>query len=59
MCYATAQAAKRKAEITAARDWAQTRLCGIYGGRSDIGVLFSEYFYFPCQFSFQKLIHAH
>jgi hypothetical protein len=41
--------------------WAQVRSYGICGGQSGTGQVFSEYFGFPCQFSFHRLfcIHHH
>jgi hypothetical protein len=38
---------------------AQVRSCGIYGGQSGTGTVFSEYFGFPCQISFHWLLHFH
>jgi hypothetical protein len=34
-------------------------ICGICGAQSDIGQVVSEYFGFPCQFSFHLLLHTH
>jgi hypothetical protein len=45
--------------MAAARVRAQVMSCGICGGQSGIGQVFSEYFGFPCQFSFHRLLHIH
>jgi hypothetical protein len=45
-------------ELAAARVRAQVTLCGIYGGQSGTGAAFSEYFSFPCQFSFHRLLYT-
>jgi hypothetical protein len=42
-----------------ARVRAPVRSCGIYGGQSGTGTVFSEYFSFPCQFSLHRLLHIH
>jgi hypothetical protein len=37
----------------------QVRSCGICSGQSGLGEAFSEYFGFPCQFSFHWLLYTH
>jgi hypothetical protein len=56
---AIAQAVSRRLPTAAARVRAQARSCGICGGQSGTGAGLSEYFGFPCQFSFQTLLHTH
>jgi hypothetical protein len=56
---AIAQAVSRRLPTAAARVRAQVRSCGICGGQSGTGAVFSEYFGFSCQFSFHRLFHAH
>jgi hypothetical protein len=51
-----AQVVSRRLSATAARVRSQVRSCGIYGGQSGSGQVFSEYFSFPCQFSFHRLL---
>jgi hypothetical protein len=53
---AIAQAVSHRFPTTAARVRAQVRSCGIYGR---LGQVFSEYFGFPCIFSFHRLLHIH
>jgi hypothetical protein len=38
---------------------AQLRSCGICSGLSSTGQVFAEYFDFPCQFSFHRLLRPH
>jgi hypothetical protein len=42
-----------------AQFWAHVRSFGICSGQSGTGAGFSEFFGFPCQFSFQWLLHTH
>jgi hypothetical protein len=44
---------------TGAHILSQARSCGICGGQSGTGIVFSKYFDFPCQFSFHQLLHTH
>jgi hypothetical protein len=55
---AIAQAVRRRLPIAADRVRSQVRLCGIWGGQSRTGQVFSEYFVFSCQFSFHRLFHT-
>jgi hypothetical protein len=43
----------------AARDRSLVGSWGICGGRNGIGEVSSEYFVFPCQFSFHQMLHTH
>jgi hypothetical protein len=52
-----AQAVNRRLPTAAARVRAQVRSRGICGGQMTLGQVFSEYFGFPCQFSFHRLFH--
>jgi hypothetical protein len=54
-----AQAATGRLPTAAARVRAQVRSCGICGRQSGTGQVFSKYFGFPCQFSFNLLLHIH
>jgi hypothetical protein len=56
---AIAQAVSRRLPTAAARVLSQVRSCGICGRQSGTGQVFSEYFGFPCQFSFHRLLHTH
>jgi hypothetical protein len=56
---AIAQPVSRQLPTSAARVRAQVRSCGICGGQSGTEAGFSEYFDFPCQFSFHRLLHTH
>jgi hypothetical protein len=56
---AIAQAVIRRLPTATARVRAQVRSCGICGGKRALGQVSSEYFGFPCQFSFQQLLHIH
>jgi hypothetical protein len=57
---AIAHAVSRRLPTTAARVRGQVMSCGICGGQSDTGAGFPpEYFGFPCQFSFHRLLHTH
>jgi hypothetical protein len=56
---AVAQAVSRRLPTAAARLRAQVRSCGICGGQSGTGQVFTEYFGFPSQFSFHRLLHTH
>jgi hypothetical protein len=38
---------------------ARVRSCGICGGQSGMGQVFSEYFGFPCQLESHRLLHIH
>jgi hypothetical protein len=44
---------------SAARVRTQVRSYGICGGQSGVWGGFSEYFGFPCKFSFHRLLHTH
>jgi hypothetical protein len=46
------------ATIAVALDWLQVRSRGIVVDEVALGQVFSKYFTFPCQFSFQ-LLHVH
>jgi hypothetical protein len=54
-----AQAVSRWVPTAAARVRARVTSYGICGGQSGTGVVFSEYFGFPCQSSFHQLLHNH
>jgi hypothetical protein len=57
---AIAWAVSRRRPTAAARVRAQVRSCGFVVDRVVLGQVFSEYFGFPCQFSFHRLlIHHH
>jgi hypothetical protein len=56
---AIAQAVSRRLPIAAARVRSQVKSCGICGGQRGLVQGFSEYFGFPCQFSFHRLLHTH
>jgi hypothetical protein len=58
-CRAIAQAVSRRLATAAARVKTQIRLCGICCGQNGTGTVFFEYFSFPCQFSFHRLLHIH
>jgi hypothetical protein len=53
---AIAQAVSRRFPTAAARVRAQIRSCGICGGQSGTGADFPRVFWFPCQFSFHRLL---
>jgi hypothetical protein len=55
---AVAQAISRLLPTAAARVRAQITSCVICGGQSDTGAGFLQYFGFPCQFSFYRLLHS-
>jgi hypothetical protein len=46
-------------QLPAARVPAQVKSCGICGAKSGTGQVFSEYFGFPCQISFHRLLYIH
>jgi hypothetical protein len=54
-----AQAVSRRLPTAEARGRAQVKSCGICGGGTGTGQVFSEYFGFPCQFSFNRLLRIH
>jgi hypothetical protein len=54
-----AQADSRRLPTAAAPIRAHVGSSGICGGQSGTGHIFSEYFGFPCQFSFHRLLHIH
>jgi hypothetical protein len=56
---AIGQEASRRFPTPAARVRAQVKSCGIYGGKLALGQVFFEYFGFPCQFSFHRLLQIH
>jgi hypothetical protein len=56
---AIAQAVSSRLPTAESRVRAKVRSCGICGGQSGTGVGLSEYFDFPCQFSFHRLLHTH
>jgi hypothetical protein len=56
---AITQAVSHRLPTAAARVRAQLRACGICGGQSGTGQVFSEYFGSSCQFSFHRLLHTH
>jgi hypothetical protein len=56
---AIAQAAIRLLPAAAARIRAQVRSCGIYGGQSGTGQVFSEELGFPCDSSYHQLLRTH
>jgi hypothetical protein len=55
----TAQLVCSRLPTTAAQIRSQVKSRGICGGRSGIRQVLSEYFNFPCQFSFHHLFHTH
>jgi hypothetical protein len=55
---AIAQAVSPRLLRAAARVRAQVSSCGIFGKQAQ-GQVCSEYFSFPCQFSFHRLLHFH
>jgi hypothetical protein len=56
---AVVQAVSRRLPTAAAQVRSQVRSCGICGGQSVTGQVSSEYFGFPCQFSFYQMFHNH
>jgi hypothetical protein len=56
---AITQAVSRRLPAATARVRAQVRRGGICGGKMALGQVLFEYFDFPCQFSFHRLLHAH
>jgi hypothetical protein len=56
---AVAQAVSRRLPTAAARVLAQVRSCGFVVDKVALGQVFSEYFRFPCQLSFHRLLHIH
>jgi hypothetical protein len=56
---AIAQAVSRRLPTAAGRVRSQVRSCGICGGQSGTGEVFSKCFGFPCQSSFHQLLHNH
>jgi hypothetical protein len=54
-----AQVVSRRLPTAAGRVRAHVRSCGICGGQSGSGVGFLEYFLFPYQCSFHRLLHTH
>jgi hypothetical protein len=52
---AIAQAVRCRLPTAAARVWSRIRSCG---GQVALGQFFSEYFSFPCQFSFHRMLHT-
>jgi hypothetical protein len=56
---AIAQTVSHRLPTTAARIRVQAWSCGICGGQSGTGAVFPEYFGFPYQFSFHRLLHVH
>jgi hypothetical protein len=56
---AIAQAVSRWPLTAEARVRARVDPCGICGGQSGIGQVFSEYFGFPCKYIIQPLLHIH
>jgi hypothetical protein len=57
--YALAQMVSCRLSTTAAQVRLHVSLCGIYGGQNCAGLVFYGYFSFPCQLSFQQLLHFH
>jgi hypothetical protein len=53
------QSVSRWIPTTVARILGQVNLCGICGGLRGNGLVFSEYFGFPCPFSFHRMLHIH
>jgi hypothetical protein len=53
-----AQVVSHLLPTVAAQVRSQVRSCGICGGLA-LGQVFSEYFGFPCQSSFQQMLHTH
>jgi hypothetical protein len=53
------QAVSRQLPTAEARVRSLVRSCGICGKQMALEQLFSEYFDFPCQFSFHEMIHTH
>jgi hypothetical protein len=58
-CRAIAQAVSRRLPTATAQVRARVRSCGICGGQMELGQVFSEYYGFPCQFSFHRLLYIH
>jgi hypothetical protein len=57
---AMAQVVSHRLPTAAGRVRAQVRSYGVCGGQSwHWGKFFSEYFRFPCQFIFHRLLHIH
>jgi hypothetical protein len=56
---AIAQAVSRRLPTAEARVRARGRSCGFVVDKVALGQVFSEYFGFPCQFSFHRLLHIH
>jgi hypothetical protein len=56
---ALTQAVSRRLTTTAARVRSKVRSCGICGGKLELGQVFSEYFGFPCRFSFHQMLRNH
>jgi hypothetical protein len=56
---AIAQAVSRRPSPTAALVRVQVRLCGFVVDKVALEQVFSEYFGFPCQFSFHRQFHSH
>jgi hypothetical protein len=56
---AVAQAVSHRAPTTATRVQVQARSIGFVVDKVALGQVFSDYFGFPCQFSFHRLLHIH
>jgi hypothetical protein len=59
LCRAIPQAVSHRLPTAAALVLPQVRSRGICGGQVAVGQVFSEYFGFPRQFSFHRLLHIH
>jgi hypothetical protein len=57
--FAAVQAVSRWPLTTEARVRARVNPCGICGGQSGTGQVFSEYFGFPCKYIIPPLLHIH
>jgi RecJ-like exonuclease len=58
LCRAIVQVVTRRLPTAAARVRVQVSSCGIRVYQVVLEQVFSEYFGFPCQFSFHQLIHT-